>query len=194
MKIILATWNDIKFKWLSDGFSKTNLPIVQVNKEKIEDVEENGLSCEQNALIKVKAVGPTKDSIIAGEDSGLFIDELDGFPGVKTVRWMDGTDDDRSKEILKMMSSVPLENRGARFRSAIALLYPDGNEKVFVGELEGSISTQFLGEEGKGYQRIFILPGGKTLAESGSDIIRENDHRHIAMSKSVKFILNNRSA
>ena len=193
MKIILATWNDVKFKWLSDGFSKTNLPIVQVNKEKIEDVEENGNTCEQNALIKIRAVGPTKDSIIVGEDSGLFINALEGFPGVKTVRWMDGTDDDRSKEILKRMSSVPIEKRGAKFMSAITLLYPDGNEEIFVGTLEGSISTQLLGEEGKGYQRIFVLPGGETLAESGSAIVRENDHRHKAMSKAVYFILNNRS-
>ena len=190
MKIILATWNDVKFKWLSDGFSKTNLPIVQVNRENVEDAVENGNSCEQNALIKVRAVGPTKDSIIVGEDSGLFIDALDGFPGVKPVRWMEGTDDDRSVEILNKMSSVTIEKRSARFTSAIALLYPNGDEKLFVEKLEGSISTELLGESGKGYQRIFILPGGKTLAESGSTLIRVDDHRHKAINKGIQFILN----
>ncbi|MDX1699867.1 MAG: non-canonical purine NTP pyrophosphatase [Melioribacteraceae bacterium] len=193
MKIILATWNDVKFKWLSDGFSKTNLPIVQVNSKNIEDAEETGKTCEENALIKVRAVGPVIDSIIVGEDSGLFIDALNGFPGVKTVRWMDGTDDDRSIEILKKMDSVSKEKRSARFISAIALLYPDGNEKVFVGELEGSISIELLGESGKGYQRIFVLPDGKALAESGSTLIREDDHRHKAMSNAVNFILNTNS-
>jgi XTP/dITP diphosphohydrolase len=193
MKILLATWNDLKFKWLSHGFSKTNLPIVQINKETIEDAEEKGDSCEQNAIIKVRAVGPIKDFIIIGEDSGLFIDALEGFPGVKTVRWMEGTDDDRSVEILKRMNYVRQQKRSARFISAIALLYPDGNEKVFKGKLEGSISTELLGESGKGYQRIFKLDNGLSLAESGSSIIREKDHRYKAIQKAVQFILNKKS-
>lgn len=190
MKIILATWNNEKFKWLSHGFSKTNLPIVQINKKRIEDIEENGDTCEQNALIKVRAVGPVKDAIIIGEDSGLFIDGLGSFPGVKTVRWMEGTDDERSIEILKRMRSIQIKKRNARFISAIALLYTAENEKVFTGKLLGSISTKLRGEQGTGYQRIFLLPDGKTLAESGSEQIRENDHRHQAINKAVEFILN----
>ena len=188
MKIILATWNTQKFNWLSEGFSKTNLPITSLDKEKIEDVEENGKTCQENALIKVRAVGPVPNNIIIGEDSGLFIDALDGFPGVKTVRWMDGSDDDRSIKILEKMRSIPIENRTAKFISAIALLLPNGQEKVFSGKLEGSISTKLVGNIGKGYQRIFLLKDGKTIAESGSSMIKKNDHRDKSMNGAIKFI------
>ena len=188
MKIILATWNTPKFNWLSEGFSKTNLPITSLDKEKIEDVEENGKTCQENALIKVRAVGPVPNTIIIGEDSGLFIDALDGFPGVKTVRWMDGSDDDRSIKILEKMKSIPIENRTARFISAIALLLPNGQEKIFSGKLEGSISTKLVGNIGKGYQRIFLLKDGKTIAESGSSMVKKNDHRDKSMKSAIKFI------
>lgn len=188
MKIILATWNTQKLNWLSEGFSKTNLPIASLDKEKIEDVEENGKTCQENALIKVRAVGPVPNTIIIGEDSGLFIDALDGFPGVKTVRWMDGSDDDRSIKILEKMKSIPIENRTARFISTIALLLPNGQEKIFSGKLEGSISTKLVGNIGKGYQRIFLLKDGKTIAESGSSMVKKNDHRDKSMNGAIKFI------
>jgi len=190
MKIILATWNTAKFKWLSEGFSKVNLPIASINKEKIEEVEENGKTCQENVLIKVRAVGSVPNAIVIGEDSGLFIDALNGFPGVKTVRWMDGSDDDRSIKILEKMKPIPIENRTARFLSAIALLLPDGQEKVFLGKLEGSISSKLVGNIGKGYQRIFLLKNGKTIAESGSSIVKKNDHRDKSMKSAIKFISN----
>ena len=138
--------------------------------------------------MKVRAVGPVPNIIIIGEDSGLFIDALDGFPGVKTVRWMDGSDDDRSIKILEKMKSIPIENRTARFISAIALLLPNGQEKVFSGKLEGSISSKLVGNIGKGYQRIFLLKNGKTIAESGSSMVKKNDHRDKSMNGAIKFI------
>lgn len=188
MKIILATWNISKYKWLSDGFSKTNLPIAPIIKDKVEDVEEIGSNCAENAQIKVHSIGPAENSIIIGEDSGLFIDALDGFPGVKTVRWMPGTDDDRSNEILKKMKSVPINNRAAKFISTIALLLPNGSIKIFTGILKGYISQKLLGEPGRGYGRIFILPNGKSIADSGSSIIQKNDHRFQAIEKAINYI------
>ena len=189
MKIILATWNDQKFKWLSDGFSKTNLPIASVNKKEYDDVEETGFDCAENAKIKVRAIGPTPNSIIVGEDSGLFIDALNGFPGVKTVRWMKGTDDDRSKKILEKMMDIPEKQRTARFISSIALLLPNGKEKIFTGTLEGKISKILLGEAGKGYRQIFVLNNGKSIAQSGSNIVMKNDHRYQAMESAVNYIM-----
>ena len=188
MKIILATWNSKKFSWLSQGFSKANLPIVPVNKKENKDVEETGLTCSENALIKVRSIGPLPNSIIVGEDSGLFIDALNGFPGVKTVRWMEGTDDDRSYEILEKMKNIPDKKRTARFISSVALICSDGTERIFEGVMEGKISSDPVGESGRGYRRIFLLDNGKSIAESDSKLVMKNDHRYQAMEKAVIFI------
>jgi len=188
MEIILATWNKVKVSWLTKGFISSGLKIRPLHENEVEDVEESGNTSSANALIKVRAVGERMNSIIVGEDSILAIDALDGFPGVKTVRWSDGTDDDRSRRILKKLEGIPDKERGAKFQSAIALLLPDGTEKTFVGELHGMISNICKGEIGKGYQRIFVLPDGRSLAQSDSVLIQTDDHRDQAMKKASHYI------
>ena len=188
MKILLATWNKTKVNWLSNGFSKLDLPIIPLDKNQINDVEETGSTCSENALIKVNTIGALKNTIIIGEDSALSIDALNGFPGVKTVRWMNGTDDNRSFKILEMMKEIPVEERGAKFISSLALLFPTGKTKILEGMMPGKISTKLVGEEGKGYQRIFLLDNGKAIAESESGLVRENDHRDQAITKAISKI------
>jgi len=183
MEIILATWNKTKVNWLTKGFSPLGLKICPIDENEIDDVEENGNTSVENALIKVRAVGVKKNTIVIGEDSILSIDALDGFPGVKTVRWSEGTDDDRSLKLLDKLKDIPDIERCAKFQSAIAILFPDGTEKTFIGELHGKISKELLGEKGKGYQRIFILPSGKSIAQSGSSLVKFNDHRDQAIKK-----------
>jgi len=181
MEIIIATWNKTKGKWLSEGFSHFGLKIRLLDKNEIDDVEENGKNSVENALIKVRAIGARKNSIIIGEDSILSVDALDGFPGVKTVRWSEGTDDDRSLKLLDKMKNIREKERGAKFQSSIALLFPDGLEETSTGELSGKISQEITGEKGKGYQRIFVLKDGKSLAQSDSALIMSGDHRDNSM-------------
>jgi len=183
MEIILATWNKTKANWLIKGFSSLGIKIRPLNENEIDDVEENGSTSVENALIKVRAVGAVENSIIIGEDSILSINALDGFPGVKTIRWSDGTDDDRSLKLLDKLKNIPNEERNAKFQSAIAVLFPDGTEETFIGELHGKISKEFIGEIGKGYQRIFVLPNGKSIAQSGSSLIQSGDHRDQSIRK-----------
>jgi XTP/dITP diphosphohydrolase len=190
MKLVLATWNKTKVGWLTEGFSPLNLIISSVDKEKTKDVEETGITPAENALIKVRAVGCQSNCIILGEDSALSIDALNGFPGVKTARWTTGTDDDRSIKILEMMKDVSINNRSAKFLSAIAVLFPNGEEEIFLGELPGTISTKLIGAEGKGYQRIFMLENGNSIAESGDTLIQPNDHRDRAIKKANVGIIN----
>ncbi len=185
MEIVLATWNKAKVEWLTQGFSSIGLKICPLDKNEIEDVEESGRTSFENALIKVRAVGAIKNSIIIGEDSILSVDALEGFPGVKTVRWAEGTDDDRSFKLLDKLKDVPEKERGAKFQSAIAVLFPDGNEETFVGELHGKISKEIIGKKGKGYQRIFLLPNGKSISESGSSLVKSGDHRDQSMKKAT---------
>ncbi|MCP5061183.1 MAG: hypothetical protein GY936_01805 [Ignavibacteriae bacterium] len=188
MEIILATWNKTKVNWLTKGFASLGLKIRPINKNEIDDVEENGRTSIENALIKIRAVGKITNSIIIGEDSILSIDALDGFPGVKTVRWSEGTDDDRSLKLLDKLKNVPTEKRDAKFQSAIAVLFSDGTEETFIGELYGKISKEFHGKIGKGYQRIFVLPNGKSIAQSGSSLVKHGDHRDQSIKKaSIKI-------
>jgi XTP/dITP diphosphohydrolase len=84
-----------------------------------------------------------------------------------------------------MMKNIPIELRGAKFISALALLFPNGDTETFEGIMPGSISTRLIGEAGKGYQRIFVLDNGKTIAESGSGMVCKNDHRDQAITKAV---------
>lgn len=186
MEIVFATWNETKIDWLTKGFSSLGLKITSVNKNEIPDVDENGSTSIENALIKVRTVGVIKNSIIVGEDSILSIDALDGFPGVKTVRWAEGTDDDRSLKLLEKLKNIPNKERGAKFQSAIALLFPNGIVETFVGEMNGKISKELHGEKGKGYQRIFVLPNGKPIAQSGSSLVKSGDHR----DQSIKMASN----
>ncbi len=183
MEIILATWNRTKVDWLTKGFLKLGFDITPLDKNEINDIEETGNTSIENALIKVRAVGAKENSIIIGEDSILSIDAINGFPGVKTVRWSEGTDDDRSLKLLERLKNIPDEERGAKFQSAIAILFPDGSEETFIGELHGEISKELLGEEGSGYQRIFVLSNGKSIAQSGSILVKSGDHRDQSMKK-----------
>ncbi|MFA8342304.1 MAG: non-canonical purine NTP pyrophosphatase [Rhodothermaceae bacterium] len=188
MDIILATWNKTKLKWLTEGFLPLGMNIRPVNSDEIKDVEETGLTSVENALLKVRAIGTKPNAIIIGEDSILSVDALEGFPGVKTVRWAPGTDDDRASGLLKKLKSVPIEKRTAKFQSAIAVLYPDGKEETFVGELKGSISEQLVGEIGTGYLRIFLPPDGYMVGKSGSSKIEKGDHRDQAIKKAIMNI------
>ncbi len=183
MDIILATWNKSKTNWLAEGFSEIGLRIRGIDKTEIDEAEGIGNTCSENAIIKVRAVGVRKNSIIISEDSILSIDALNRFPGAKTVRWSEGTDDDRSLKLLEKLKNVPDENRGAKFQSALAVLFPDGLEETFSGELKGIISKQMLGKRGEGYQIIFRLPHGGAITNFGSPFAQCGEHRKQAIKK-----------
>lgn len=189
MKNVLATWNPEKIKWLRQGFSKLGFSVITLSEYEfgdVDDVEEVGQTCAENAIIKVDAIKSDGNSIIIGEDSGLFIEYLNGFPGVKTARWMKGTDEDRAKEILKKMESS--KERAAYFESVIAAKFPDGTIKHSLGRLQGTISQERRGSLGEGYARIFEVKDGLTIAEIGVDTVAKFDHRTISISEMNKKI------
>lgn len=108
-QLLYATWNKQKSTWLKDSFANLKFGSSPLDKNEIPDIEETGNTCIENATLKVNAIDPKENQIIIGEDSALSIDALDGFPGVKTVRWMPGSDDDRAELILEKMRNIPIE-------------------------------------------------------------------------------------
>ncbi|MFC3746193.1 non-canonical purine NTP pyrophosphatase [Paenibacillus sp. GCM10012306] len=189
MRILLATWNNSKKQWLTEGLASLNLPILTLEEYEhgdIDDVEETGDTCEANALLKVRAVPGDDNLIIIAEDSGLFIEVLDGFPGVKTARWMEGSDDDRAAQILIKMKNCM--DRKAYFQSALAVIFPNGEQKVVEAKLHGEIAFEARGSWKSGYSRIFEISPGKTAAEVETNEDEQHDHRRSAIQKLKQVI------
>jgi len=189
MEIVLATWNPRKIQWLKEGLMELPIQTRALLSGEVEEVDETGTTFEENALLKANAIQITSNRIIVAEDSGLCVNALGGAPGVHTARWAPGTDDDRSLKLLEELKHVHTPSqREARFMSAIALRFPDGICSVTYGELKGRIAFSQRGQLASGYSRIFELPSGLTIAESGLSTIEINDHHRQALAKAMECI------
>ncbi|MBN4080949.1 hypothetical protein JYT44_01155 [Caldithrix abyssi] len=189
IEIVLATWNQRKVNWLKAGLSGLSLPIRPLlSNEAPTSVAETGNTCLENAFLKARAVDSSIYKIILAEDSGLCIDALEGFPGTHTARWAPGSDDDRSLYLLEKMKHIPKSQRTARFISAVVIVFPDGREFTCEGRMEGVISFNLVGKSGLGYQRIFQLAGGKTMAQIGPEIVTRVDHRSQSLKQAKSAI------
>ena len=187
--IILATSNFNKKKEYEEMLQ--NQFILYTGKEKgiLIDVEENGTTFEQNAILKAKAYVPFTEEIILSDDSGLIIDALPDILNVHTARFMEGSNyQKRCEEVLKRMQNVT--NRSARFVCVICLITKDKNIHLFKGICEGTISYSLKGTNGFGYNPIFIPKGySLTFAEMDDDLKNKISHRGIATQKLQEFIM-----
>lgn len=115
-------------------------------------------SFEGNALIKARAAVAATGLPALADDSGLAVDELNSMPGVRSARWSgpDATDEANNELVLKQLSDVPAERRTARFVTAVALVLPDGREFVRHGEMPGRLLTELRGDNGFGYDPMFV--------------------------------------
>ena len=155
-------------------------------------VEENGNSFKENALIKAKAYSIATNFLCLADDSGIEIDALNGMPGVYSARYggADLTDKDRVNLVLSKMRDVPWSLRTARFRTSLALAWPEGENAVYEGVLEGVIEFESRGANGFGYDPIFFLPSLQSTVGELTNIPKAQiSHRSIAVSKLLKFLL-----
>jgi len=159
------------------------------------DIIEDGLTYEENALIKVRALKPYvrgKDVIIMGDDSGLSVDFIDGAPGIYSARYAGENVDyaANNQKLLEVMKEVPKEKRGAAFISAIAIIFPDGRELTFRGEVRGTIAFDYCGKSGFGYDPLFIHRStGRSYAEMTKDEKNKFSHRAAAVAKAKTVLL-----
>jgi XTP/dITP diphosphohydrolase len=147
------------------------------------DVEETGVTFEENALIKAKAFFEAAGMPAISDDSGLEIDALELRPGVYSARYSGENANDKSNRIkvLDELSAVPANERTARFRSVIC--YFDGEITLFgVGKVEGRIINEERGEGGFGYDSIFVPDGyTQTFAEISQKDKNSISHRKNAI-------------
>ncbi len=170
MKLLLVSHNRKKLAELQRIFAEL-LPEVELLSVSelglTDDIPETGMTFEENALQKAR-VGASLGYFAIADDSGLEVDALDGRPGVFSARYSgEPCDDERNNALLlKELTGVPAEKRGARYVSVIACVTPDGREMTVRGTCEGQILTDPIGNGGFGYDPLFFLPRlGKTFAE-----------------------------
>lgn len=191
-KIIFATGNKDKVREISQILDGIDLPVYSMKEAGINvDIVENGKSFEENSLIKARTVWEVSGGLVLADDSGLEVDALGGEPGIYSARYL-GEDTSyrvKNQNIIDRLDGVEDEKRTARFVCAVAAVFPDGSEKVVRGVMEGRIGYSEAGENGFGYDPIFILPKyGKTTSELPSEVKNEESHRGKALRAMRKLI------
>ena len=145
------------------------------------DVEEDQDTFEGNAKKKAETIAKKLEGrMCLADDSGIEIEYLDGFPGVRTKRWFEGTDRERNEAIIEKLKGVPHEKRKIKFITALTLADCKKTNTV-IGNMEGYVAECPRGENGFGFDEIFELENGKTLAELSSEEKNEISSRKKAL-------------
>ena len=191
-RLIFATGNAHKMIEIKEILGELPVEILSMKEAGIEaDIEENGSTFEENALIKAKEVCKLAREMVLADDSGLEIDYLNGEPGIYSARYM-GEDTSyriKNKNLIDRLEGVPDEKRTARFVCAIAAAFPDGRSFVVRGTIEGIIGYEERGENGFGYDPIFYLPErGVSTAELPPEEKNSISHRGNALRKMKELL------
>ena len=174
MRFVVATHNRKKLEELSRILSALDIEAVTGDQIGVvlSEPDETGVTFEENARIKAESACRETGLPAVADDSGLMVDALDGAPGVHSARYAGtgASDADRNVKLLNALKDTPKERRTAEFVSVICCVFPDGDVVTARGECPGRIAYAPRGEEGFGYDPLFIVDGGlpgagKTFAE-----------------------------
>ena len=196
MEIVLASRNQKKIREM-EAILACHIPGIRILSLDdigfVGDIEENGTTYEENALIKastaLEACGGRYAAI--ADDSGLSVDVLDGAPGVYSARYAGGHGDDAANNalLLKNLEAVPPHERTARFVCCIACVFPDGRRITVRGETEGLIIDEARGNGGFGSDPYFYyVPYGKTFSELTAEEKNAISHRGKAVAKLAEVL------
>ncbi|MDY6103322.1 MAG: XTP/dITP diphosphatase [Acetatifactor sp.] len=192
-KIVFATGNAGKVKEIRMILADLGMEVLSMKEAGIRlDIEEDGTTYEENALIKARAVAAHTDAIVIADDSGLEVDALNKEPGVYSARYL-GEDTPysiKNAEIIKRLEGLEGEQRSARFVCAIAAVFPDKSEVTTRATIEGQIGFEEKGTNGFGYDPIFYVPEfGKTTAELTEEEKNQVSHRGKALELMKKELM-----
>jgi XTP/dITP diphosphohydrolase len=174
-RLVIASGNAGKIREYRDLLAEAQVELIAFDSE----VDEVGGTYAENAQLKAEAAAKQSGLPSLGDDSGLEVDALGGFPGIRSAR-LGPTQQERTAEILRRLEGVPRPWH-ARFVCVIALAAPGREVQFFEGECKGELVPEWRGEAGFGYDPIFLVPGtGKTFGEMPPEEKRKYSHRAAA--------------
>ena len=192
-RLVLSSSNTHKIKEIKEILKDLSLEVISKDDLGLKDfdVEEDKDSLEGNAFKKAEELSKLVKGIIIADDTGLFVDALGGAPGVYSARYAGEhvSYKDNNDLLLKNLEGVPMENRTAYFKTVIALVLEDGTKLMAEGVCRGRIDFEVRGENGFGYDPLFIVDGlGKTFGEMSDEEKNSLSHRANAL-RNLKNIL-----
>ena len=195
MKLTLATRNPKKIEEirsiLGHQFEVTGMDAISTSSdlELIEDCQ----TFAGNAILKAASVAKATQQLALADDSGLVVDALDGAPGVHSARYAgeNATDEVRNQKLLHALKDIPYSQRTARFQCAIAMADKEGKIEVVEGVCQGEIAHQPKGDQGFGYDPVFVPDGyQQTFAQLGATVKNRISHRRRALALAAKVVQN----
>jgi XTP/dITP diphosphohydrolase len=189
MTIIAATHNAhklVEFRSILEPEGVTVLSLADVSIDNT-DIDETGATFLENAMIKAQTIAALSGQLVMSDDSGLEVTALNGEPGIYSARYAgpDATDKDRMQKVLDGIAESP--DRSARFVCVIALAGPEGEVGSAEGEIRGRIAPAPRGENGFGYDPIFVPTGEqRTFAEMSSAEKDSMSHRKNALARALE--------
>ena len=190
-KLVVSTGNKHKVDEIKKILSELDIEVLSKNDAAIEefDVIEDGSTLEENSIKKAKALADRSDYMVIADDSGLFVNALNGEPGVYSSRYA-GEDGNDAKNNIKLLENLKdKEDRSAAFKTIIALITEDKELYTAEGICPGSICMEPRGDNGFGYDPLFIPEGyNETFAQLGEEIKNKISHRALAL-ENLKIML-----
>ena len=191
-RLLVATRNQGKLRELSELLGSVPFELVSLADVGIDaDVEETGVTFEDNAVLKAETYRDLSGMLTLADDSGLEVDALGGEPGVRSARYAGpgATDADRVQLLLENLESTPEPSRTAQFRCVIAIASPEKGTQLFSGSCQGRIVSEPRGENGFGYDPVFLFPDlDLTMAELTSEQKNAVSHRALAVREAAKAL------
>ena len=191
-EIVFASHNEGKIKEIKKLLAPYGIKVKSALDMNLPDVEETGKTFEENSLLKSRTIAKLVNMPCLADDSWLCVDALNGAPGVYSARYAPNRDFDKGMEkLLAEMEKSPNKSRNAHFSCVISLAWPDGQYKVFAGQVDGKIAFHKMGAGGFGYDPLFVPEGfTSSFAQMSQEEKNKISHRGRAVEK-LKDFLNN---
>ncbi|MBN8530572.1 MAG: RdgB/HAM1 family non-canonical purine NTP pyrophosphatase [Alphaproteobacteria bacterium] len=191
--LILATHNQGKLREFSSLLSPLGYVLKSASELGLPEPEETGQTFEENALLKARHAASAGGFPALADDSGLEVPALSGAPGIYSARWA-GPQKDFHQAMKRVWDEleekhIPTEKRFARFVCVLALILPNGDEQVFSGEVEGTLTWPPRGDQGFGYDPIFVPTNAqRSFGEMTAEEKHTISHRARATGKLLTFL------
>ncbi|PRX28915.1 XTP/dITP diphosphohydrolase [Orenia metallireducens] len=193
MKLFLATGNQHKIEEMKKILADTDIEILSKNDiETMPEVIEDQDTFIGNSLKKAREIAEYIGMATIADDSGLVVQALNGQPGVYSARFAgeNATDQENNQKLLELLKDIPLAEREAYFICAMAFVSTEGKEYTVTGKCHGHITFKAQGEEGFGYDPLFIPKGyKKSFAQLGSEVKNKISHRAKALDKMKDYLI-----